>query len=383
MINKTFILLFLLCITGSCGKKSTKNSKALSPYQSGTTSAEETAGLKVLGRKGTSYEKGKVYGGALKDEISVGLATWDSLVMDATNLSQEKLYQLIAEKTEFIEAIKQFTPELLEEMNGIADGAGVDRKALLCYNLGEEIMNYFRNGYESCTNVSVINKQDKLIAYNQDLPQFLHGNKTPIVLHDGNTYIFAFPGSTGISGMSQNFAVTCNSIPMLNMNKRGLPLSFMLRKLLTFSTLEEATEYLKKTPLAIPQNLLLVDRNQVVNLEISANQISEYANPKSKRFLYHTNHPLANTDFKAKEKMIPNCERFNYLDSLFTGLPAGEEVSVLSLKKIMSSKAPANIHNSNTYLKFIGKYPHNRSAPPYLVVVNPKKNKESLILTFE
>jgi isopenicillin-N N-acyltransferase-like protein len=380
MINKGLITLFLICVFGSCNTKETKNSQTSDSYQA--TLTEESAGLKLIGRKGTAYEKGKIYGAALKEDISLHLAIWDSVVKEGVNLSQEQIYQIISEKTEFIEAINKYTPELLEEIHGIADGAEVDRKALLCYNMAEEIMNYFQNGYESCTNVGVINEHENLIAYNQDLPQFLHGNNIPTVLNDENKFIFAFPGSIGTSGMTKDFAVTCNSLSMLNMNKGGLPLSFMVRKLLTFSSLREAIIYIKNTPLAIPQNLLLVDRNQVINLEASANQVLEYSNPKSSRFLYHTNHPLVNTDYRqgGAEEIV--CERFNHLDSVFTGFSAGEDFPFRLLDDVMSSQHPANIYSADTYFRFIGRFPHNKTKLPYLEVINPQKDKEPLVLTF-
>lgn len=381
MINKALITLFLVCIFGSCNNKETKNNQTSESYQ--VTRTEESAGLKLIERKGSAYEKGQIYGAALKEDISLHLAIWDSVVKEGVNLSQEQVYQIISEKTEFLKAINKYTPELLEEIHGIADGAEVDRRALLSYNMAEEIMNYFQNGYESCTNVGVINEDANLIAYNQDLPQFLHGNNTPVVLNDENKYIFAFPGSIGTSGMTKDFAVTCNSLSMLNMNKSGLPLSFMVRKLLTLSSLEEANSYLKNTPLAIPQNLLLVDRNQIINLEISANQVSEYSNPKSSRFLYHTNHPLVNSDYRLGGTRETVCERFNYLDKTFTGFSADEDFSFNSLDNVMSSQNPANINSADTYLRFIGRFPHNKEEPPYLEVINPQKGKEPLVLTVE
>ena len=183
--------------------------------------------------------------------------------------------------------------------------------------------------------------------------------------------------------MTKDFAVSCNSLSMLNMNKRGLPLSFMIRKLLTFSNLPEAASYLKTTPLAIPQNLLLVDRNQIVNLEISANQVSEYSNPKSTRFLYHTNHPLVNSDYRLGGTRETICERFNYLDNIFIGFSADEDFSFSSLNKVMSSQNPANIKSADTYFRFIGRFPQNEKELPYLEVFNPLKGTEPLVLTFE
>ncbi len=377
-MNKTLLLLFVAIVFGSCD--SNKSIQRQAPPQN--IQSENPHYLKLIERKGTAYEKGYQYGVQMKEDIALQLAVWDSVVKEGVNLSQEEIYRLIAEQTGFLEAINRYTPDLLEEINGIADGAEVDRKALLCFNLAEEVMNYFQNGYESCTNAGVKNEDENLIAYNQDLPAFLHGNNTPIILNDEHTFLFAFPGSIGTSGMTKDFAVTCNSLPMLHMNKRGLPLSFMVRKLLTFPSIEKAKDFLQETPLAIPQNLMMVDRNQIVNLEISANQLVEHQNPTSDRFLYHTNHPLVNTDFRQGVERETVCERFNHLDSLFTSFPEAEHFPPSLLEKAMSTQAPANINSKDTYFRFIGRYPQNKNFPPSMVVYNPQKGKKPLVLTF-
>lgn len=380
-MTRILILISFLGFLGSC--REANPSETLLNKISENNTLDDSAELRLVKRKGTAYEKGKIYGTALREDISLHLIIWDSVVREGLELSFKEVFNIISEKTQFLEAIRKYTPELMEELNGMADGAGVDREDLLCFNLAEEIINYFSNGYESCTNVGIITDSENFIAYNQDLPLFLHGNNIPVILHDDYSYIFTFPGSIGMSGMSKDLAVTVNSLPMLNMNKSGLPLTFMVRKLLTFNSIEQAKKYLLQTPLAIPQNFLLVDRIKMYNLEISANELAEYSIPESEKIVYHTNHPLINRDYRERVATDYLCERFVYLENYFKDFKNDREITSCTIKEIMSVQAPANIYNSETYIRFVGRFPHDPNELPELEINNPKKGEEYTKLTFE
>lgn len=379
-MTRVLILIFILCFLVSCREN---HKQEVLKVTSNIEAAKDLEGLWLVTRKGTAYEKGKIYGCLLKEDISLHLRSWDSVVKAGLNLSSKEVFAIVSEKTQFLEAIRKYSPELMEELHGMADGAGVDREDLLCYNLAEEIVNYFSNGYESCTNIGVIAGSENLIGYNQDLPHFLHGNKTPVILQDNDQYIFAFPGSIGMSGMTKDLAVTVNSLPMLNMNTGGLPLSFMVRKLLTFKNGFEAKEYLLNTPLAIPQNFLIVDRRNLYNLEVSANEITEYFSSPSRKIVYHTNHPLVNSDYRQEVSTNHTCERFSYLENYFMNYPHEKQLSAETIKKVMSVQSTANIYNEETYIRFIGTFPHNTNEPPQLEVNNPKMGEVFTPLTFE
>lgn len=379
-MTRVLILAFILCFLVSCREN---QKEELPKVTSKINTAEDLGGLWLVTRKGTAYERGEIYGSFLKEDISLHLRTWNSVLKEGLNLSSKEVFAIITEKTQFLEAIRKYTPELMEELNGMADGAGVDREDLLCFNLAEEIVNYFSNGYESCTNIGVIAGTENLIGYNQDLPLFLHGNNTPVILQDNDQYIFAFPGSIGMSGMTKHLAVTVNSLPMLNMNTGGLPLSFMIRKLLTFKNGMEAKEYLLNTPLAIPQNFLIVDHRNLYNLEVSANQITEYFSSPSEKIVYHTNHPLINSDYRQEIAKNHLCERFSYLENYFKIFSSEQQLSADTIKKVMSVQSTANIYNEETYIRFIGTFPHDNNEPPQLEVNNPKMGEAFTTLTFE
>ncbi|MGD1839975.1 MAG: C45 family autoproteolytic acyltransferase/hydrolase [Thermonemataceae bacterium] len=329
-------------------------------------------------RSGSAYLRGKQYGIAAKEEIKGQLKVWSDLCEEEIELTQEELFDLLNEKTGFIKAIQQYAPDLLEEINGMADGAEVSANDLLCLNLAEETIIYFAKDYEKCTNIGLKGEKKNIIAYNLDLPEFLRKYK-PVILQDSSQFIYAFPGIIATGGMNKNFTVTTNSLPDLNMDLNGLPLPFFIRKMLQFSDEQKAINFLQSTPLGSPQNLMIVGRQGVYNFECSANQIAQYENPKNSQILYHTNHAIVNTDIRGSSEDL-NCTRFNYLDKTF-GQNGITTISMATVKQAISDE-DSEIRYDGNYFSFIGWYPKNKTQPPYLEILIPQSDN-STILSFK
>ena len=61
------------------------------------------------------------------------------------------------------EAARRHLPQCVEELEGMAEGAGVDMAALLVLNCGEEL-----SVGERCTSVAVTNGTETVLAHNED-----------------------------------------------------------------------------------------------------------------------------------------------------------------------------------------------------------------------
>ncbi|QGY40552.1 acyl-CoA--6-aminopenicillanic acid acyl-transferase [Pseudodesulfovibrio cashew] len=90
--------------------------------------------IPVIQLSGTSYEMGRIHGEALADQIAEFVATVTE-VHQANNASlrvaKDALETFCNKNLGFLE---KFSPELVEEMRGIADGAGVSFKEILYLN---------------------------------------------------------------------------------------------------------------------------------------------------------------------------------------------------------------------------------------------------------
>ncbi|WP_165614850.1 C45 family autoproteolytic acyltransferase/hydolase [Flagellimonas flava] len=321
-----------------------------------------------------AYANGKHHGSALKEEVILQVNEWHKGITDALNIDQDSMHNIVHKHTGFVKAIEKYAPELLEEINGIADGAGLDRDLVLLFNLGEEIYNFCTSNYESCSNMAYRGTDKNILVYNQDLPKFLHGSGQPILLRHRDHFVFTMPGSIALSGVSENLAVSCNSLPMLNMNIEGLPLVFVVRKLLQMESISEARHFIEHIPMAIAQNLMLVSGEEVVNLEISKNEVNVHT-AKMDSVYYHTNFPIQNSDYKTAGYQHRTCNRYLFLDSLDMAAKSPEDLSKLFEKAF----ATRPIKNDETYLQFLVTY--QKESKPILQFINPRTN-ESVSLTF-
>ncbi|NAS14151.1 C45 family autoproteolytic acyltransferase/hydolase [Poritiphilus flavus] len=343
--------------------------------------AKQPASIHYITQQGSAYERGYEHGRILKDEIGSQVAKWESAMGAELGIQRDSMLLIVSKHSQFLDAVQREAPELLEEINGIADGAQLDRDLILCYNLGEEIYNFITAGFESCSTIAYQGNSENFVAYNQDLPDFLHGQNRPIILAHKDHYVFTMPGSIGLSGASKAIALSCNSLPMLRMDKSGLPLSFAIRKLLEAPTMSEAVNFIETKPLAIPQNLLLLSRDGVVNFEISKDTIVKKT-PAASGFFSHTNFPIGNRDYKIKGYQNRFCLRFQYLDSLVTRFEDGMEPKLNSFSRLEEVCSILPIHNQETYLRYVASYPKQTQEAAQITFINPE-SREQLILSFK
>lgn len=375
-MKKTLAVTALSFALLGCSEDAPKSTS--STQSSSQTEEEVNPNFYIVDCSGTAYENGKAHGAQLKEQVAAQLEAWQQAMHSNLGLTLDSMRSIAYEHTGFVSAIQAHTPELLEEINGIADGAEVDRDLVLVFNLGEEIYSFCNRPIESCSNIAGQNDTEVLLSYNQDLPDFLHGDNRPVVLKHDNYCAFAFPGSIGISGVSSTVAVSCNSLPMLNMNEAGIPLSFAVRRILQEQSLPAALYFLDSIPLAIPQNLLLTTHNQIIDLELSRNEITEYKTTRNNKLIAHTNHPLVNNDSKYSTSTPYQCNRFDYLDSTIASFDNTINYSIEQLEEIMSL---APVTNQETYLRFTAVFNKGEQKLKSLVLINPRRDNSHLNLS--
>jgi hypothetical protein len=141
-----------------------------------------------------------------------------------------------------------------------------------------------------------------VVSQNMDPPEFLHGFPTLLRIHYEGTpdavMVYTVPGLIGLNGMNnQGLGVACNSISMLNSSGTGMPVAFVLRKLLEFQNLEEAGRFLMGVKHATPQAYTIGDKDSVICYECSANACKPYLTFEESGVVLHTNFSILNRDF--------------------------------------------------------------------------------------
>jgi isopenicillin-N N-acyltransferase like protein len=204
--------------------------------------------------------------------------------------------------TRFLPAIEAHTPELLDEVRGIAEGAGVTFERILAYNLMDEEWWYSqdRGHRHACSLVAVGGRDGRgtLLAQNMDLPEVMDGGQTILrsTAPDGSrTVVLTAAGMIGLTGCnSDGLGVCVNTLSMLHHFGEGLPVAFVLRGLLERRSLAGAETFLHTVPHASGQHYAVGCGDDVAGFECSAGGVAA-SDGGTTRF-WHTNHPLASRD---------------------------------------------------------------------------------------
>lgn len=247
----------------------------------------------------------------MRTTIADGLQRWLAVIEAETRLTGDAFVASLLGSTDFLPAIKTHTPDCLEEVRGIAEGAGQSFDVMLAYQLMDEAWWYrdslarsLRESFHACSAVGIAGEdRTTLVAQNMDLPSHYDGTQVLLRLRPGGgpeTMVFTPAGIVGTTGLNRDGVAVCvNSLPHLRHRASGLPVGFVLRALLAQRTLADAVAVLRAVPHATGQNYLLGDPGAIRDFECSAGQVSEVK--PSGSLLKHTNHPLANEDIDPEE----------------------------------------------------------------------------------
>ncbi len=271
--------------------------------------------LKVITIKGTSYERGKQHGIQLKQEIQEICATNQKAAQEA-GMNYFDYIQSVIKETQFYTLALKYCPSLIEEVRGIADGAGRKFEEIFVFNHFEE------NGW-MIINKMALNKETKkksfkydmncsalgtsqtennhiMIGQNADNSTSLRGFETLIHAIDTESdlewYHITYPGLLGIYGMNNYGVGVCiNSIsPAHTKSVQNMGSLYVARSILNCRTMEEAISFLKKVPHASGLNYLVGDSKNICCVETSAGGV--HVIYSSEGSIFHTNHAFGLTD---------------------------------------------------------------------------------------
>ncbi len=270
--------------------------------------------VRVLEVSGTPFERGVAHGEAMKAQIHSILAAFQRDLERSQKVSAETFMTRFLETTDFMPAIDKWTPGLLDEVRGIAKGAGVPFEELYLFQLADEIWSMGRwSRRDKCTAIAVDRRGDQptMVAQNMDIPGFYQ--KYPMLLivrreQGPDTMVLTCPGLIGVNGMnSKAVAVACNTLLQLRPSPQGLPCLFVVRGVLERQDREAAESWLKRIPHAVGQNYTIGDPSGARAFECSAGAQLRFEPRVGGDFTYHTNHPLVNSDWHPD--YLERCER--------------------------------------------------------------------------
>jgi hypothetical protein len=241
--------------------------------------------------------------------ISTTIERRREALAQATGLSAGAYLDRFLQETNFIPAIERSAPHLLEEVRGIADGANVAFADLYAYQLIDEQWLFTGRllrerqpvSAEHCTALGVFAPQANppILAQNMDIPKFYDGSQTLLFISGsggaGVDCVWTIAGIIGAMGVNRHgVGVCCNTVSQLAHSLDGLPVAFIVRRILDHPTRADAVAFVKSVRHASGQNYTIGGPDGITSLECSANMYLEYT--PSPGIVFHTNHPVVNDE---------------------------------------------------------------------------------------
>ncbi|MGX4675854.1 C45 family autoproteolytic acyltransferase/hydrolase [SAR92 clade bacterium H246] len=274
-----------------------------------------TCQMPVIELRGTPRERGRQHGEMLKPQVQGAVNSWlqdlGSFGRNSTTskpLESKQYLENLFSETNYLKAISHWAPDLLDEVRGIAEGSGQPFEYILGLNLMDEewIFGRIRNmdrPTDKCTAFAIPGgiEGSGFAGQNMDISSWADGKQSLLRIGGHNnapeSLMFTIAGCIGLNGLNASgLGVTCNTLSQLQHAVDGLPVLFIIRKLLEKSNIDEAEQFLRSVRHASGQNYILSTGSEMRCFECCGKSVIRYEPAHLKGRVFHTNHPLINSD---------------------------------------------------------------------------------------
>jgi len=348
------ILTFLAALVLGCKEHPADNKMEIPPVVQEVETRRPA--IREVTLSGSGYELGLEHGRKLKDEIAAIVSRWKENTKASLNMDPEAVLDAFFDYARFEEAIRKHTPDLYEEVRGIAEGSGQAFRDILVLNLLDEFWVFIDNASNHhCSDMGVPaqNGNPTYIAQNMDIETYTDGYQTLIHL-EGTPgrpaqMILTHPGLIALNGMNETgIGVVVNTIMQLQSSPDGLPVAFVVRKILSHTEEGALLDFIQEVRHASGQNYILGIREKVYDFEASANQVVRFDPKNPNGTVYHTNHPVVNNDLKPwhapfdpdldMEELPLNSNSYLRFSALEKRMKAGENITDAAIMETLRSK---------------------------------------------
>ena len=264
------------------------------------------ADLPIVRCAGSPRQRGAAHGEALRAMIQATLGRWLASLGRASHADPHAYLREFVGRTDYAAAMSSWTPDLLDEIRGIAAGAGVPFEQLLAYNLLDEEWWFSRSHARPAAGCTVIGWWDggnggPLLAQTMDIGSIYDGAQAALHIQPDDApeaLVFTFAGMIGLNGCNAaGVGVVVNNLAMLPHAARGLPVAAVVRGILARRSLEDAAVFICSAPHASGQHYAIGSRAGLLSFECSAGGAVQ--DSSATRRVLHTNHPLVDGDSPA------------------------------------------------------------------------------------
>jgi isopenicillin-N N-acyltransferase-like protein len=230
------------------------------------------------------------------------LSGWIKDYLDTSNdvMQYKKFYSCDEGRQivqQYLSTSRKHYPNIMSEIQGMADGAAVNFEDLFLLQLSSEIefchLNEILGDQESnqvekgCTDVLVNRKQCRVIGHNDDWTNDVSSRVyiVHVTILDETDHVteqfvsFSYPGYlTGFCfGMNQSLVISLNSLSPKRANKMGVPLAILLRSLFAYNSIDECYNVMESKPYGCAYgmtiNIASINGTEMCSMEIYPQEV--------------------------------------------------------------------------------------------------------------
>ncbi len=343
--------------------------------------------IKQLILEGTPREIGEQHGREGKEQIQVSLGTYEKLFYGYHQISWKEARN---RALVHLKAIEKYDSELIEEMEGVAQGAGVDFEDILALNARSEIALTGRKDKifsDGCTSIAVTAPacDETIIGQNWDwkgsqidsllLLRIKQKGKPDITMVTEG-------GIIGKIGCNSSGVAVCLNALITDKKSDEVPIHLGLRAVLNSSSFHEALSRVNNGQMASAANFMIASHegegmSLAANVEVSPFSIDLMVEPNGTAI--HSNHILS----PELLKNLVDLNEFKHTDSMIrklraeqlvnTALAKGETINEDHFKKWFCDKY--NYPNSINHFPNENAPEHRRSETVFSIIMNLSKQK--------
>ncbi|WP_307725394.1 C45 family autoproteolytic acyltransferase/hydolase, partial [Halomonas cupida] len=281
------------------------------------------ASMQLTELSGSRFEIGQQHARLHRRAIIASINVYDRLFHDMAGL---RWHEARRDAQRFLPMIEQRFPEIIEEMDGMAQGIGGELSDILTLNCRSEISLTRASG--GCSALALLNQGHQWLAQNWDWRAEQTGHLVALRIQPPEAPTLLSIGEAGMVGKvglnEHGIGVALNAIRSATCGE-GLPIHIALRRILECRTFDEA-EGIANDGICAPAHFLLADGSgQALGCEVHPGNPGRILPREG--LITHTNHLVSDaaTHWVEDFPKPDSWSRLSRLDTLCAALSNGEE----------------------------------------------------------
>ena len=275
--------------------------------------------------EGDGLTRGRMYGALAKAQIENSVSSYKRMFLHWAGLDWERAR---VEAMKFVPAVERFDPEIMAEIRGIAEGAGVTVDEIMALNVRYEVV-FSSAMFSECTSVAALPEvtQTGHLLMGQNWDWQPSASRSCIVLHikqPGRPSIVTFVEAGIVAKVGLNSAgigLCVNTLASSDFARHKVPVHAILRAILNARTLSEAIAVVLRAERASSCNYLVASKaGEAIDLEATSRDVY---------YLYPQNGAVAHANhFIYDQTAVKDLGKLSFPDSLIRSSRASRLLSL-------------------------------------------------------